>query len=242
MSDWRIDLLPAGSLRIRQGTLAPPDALPDIEVASNVLLLRGTQTLLVDTAAGALDGQWEAGARSDLAQALAARGRSLDEIDAVVLTHLDFDHCGGAADIPAARVYLLESAAAWARSWPPSGDGVAGVMGRLAGRLAEVADGAEVVPGVRLVEAPGHRSGHACVEIDGRDGRHVFLADVIHHPAHVEHPEWDRAFDTDPEVALATRRRWLSRLAGSGIRCAASHIDGWGTVEHDGDGLRWRPV
>ena len=29
----------------------------------------------------------------------------------------------------------------------------------------------------------------------------VHLADVVHHPLHVQHPEWDRAFDSDPELA-----------------------------------------
>ena len=102
------------------------------------------------------------------------------------------------------------------------------MFARLAGRLDEVADGTEVVPGVRLVEAPGHRAGHACVDIDGRDGRRVFLSDVIHHPSHVEHPEWDCEFDSDTELALRTRRDWLERLAGTGTPCAASHIAGLG--------------
>ena len=70
----------------------------------------------------------------------------------------------------------------------------------------------------------------------------MFLADVIHHTSHVEHPEWDREFDTDPETGLATRRRWLGGLAGTGVACAASHIDGWGTIEPDGDGYRWQPA
>ena len=48
--------------------------------------------------------------------------------------------------------------------------------------------------------------------------------------------------DTDPETGLATRRRWLAELAGTGVWCAASHIDGWGTIEAAGDGYRWQPA
>ncbi len=239
MSDWDVTLVAAGSLPMQDGLMAPPGELGDIAVVSNVLLLRGAAgTVLVDTAAGGLDGSWD-GAHSDLAGALAPYCR-IEDVDAVVLTHLDFDHFGGAAEVPAARIVVTATAADWARTWEhgPLWE----VFQRIEGRLDEAADGAEVLPGVRLVEAPGHREGHAVVEIDAADGRRVFLADVIHHPLHVQHPEWDREFDSDVALALRTRRDWLERLAGTGVPCAASHIEGWGTIEPGGDGLGWRPA
>jgi glyoxylase-like metal-dependent hydrolase (beta-lactamase superfamily II) len=241
MSDWDVTLITAGTLPMRDGLMAPRGELGDIVVPSNVVLLRGAAgTILIDTAAGQMDSSWE-GAASDLAAALAPHCR-LDAIDTVVLTHLDFDHCGGAADVPVKRVIVTATAAEWARSGDEDTDSARAVMAGLSDRALEVADGAEVAPGVRLVEAPGHRGGHACVEIDARDGRRVFLADLIHHPLHVARPEWDREFDSDPELALRTRRDWLERLAGTGVPCAASHIDGWGTIEPGADGLGWRPL
>jgi glyoxylase-like metal-dependent hydrolase (beta-lactamase superfamily II) len=241
MSDWGVALITAGTLPMRDGLMAPRGTLGDIVVPSNVLLLQGAAgTMLIDTAAGEMDAAWE-GAASDLAAALAPRCR-LDEIDTVILTHLDFDHAGGAPDVPATRVIVTATAANWARSGDEDTDTAAAVMAQLGNRVVEVADGAEVAPGVRLVEAPGHRGGQACVEIDARDGRRVFLADVIHHPLHVAHPEWDCEFDSDPELALRTRRDWLERLAGTGVPCAASHVDGWGTIEPGADGLGWRPL
>jgi glyoxylase-like metal-dependent hydrolase (beta-lactamase superfamily II) len=241
-TDWDVTLIGAGSLPMRDGLMAPKGELGDLVLVSNVVLLRGAAgTVLIDTAAGHLDAGWE-GAESNLGAALAPYC-AVEEVGTVILTHLDFDHFGGAADVPAGRVVVTAAAAAGARAWDPAEDeGEIEVFARLAGRLDEVADGTEVVPGVRLVEAPGHRAGHACVEIDGRDGRRVFLSDVIHHPSHVEHPEWDCEFDSDRDLALRTRRDWLERLAGTGTPCAASHIDGWGTIEPGGDGLGWRPI
>ncbi|MEP6642191.1 MAG: MBL fold metallo-hydrolase [Gaiellales bacterium] len=241
MSDWDVALIRAGTLPMSDGLMAPRGELGDIVVPSNVVLLRGAAgTILIDTAAGQMDSSWE-GAASDLAAALAPHCR-LDEIDTVVLTHLDFDHCGGAPDVPVKHVIVTATAAEWARGGDADTDSAPAVMARLGDRVVGVADGAAVAAGVRLVEAPGHRGGHACVEIDARDGRRVFLADLIHHPLHVAHPEWDIEFDSDPELALRTRRDWLERLAGTGVPCAASHIDGWGTIEPGGDGLGWRPL
>jgi len=241
MSDRDVRLISAGSLPMKGALLGPAGTFADTRICSNVVLIRGGgRTILIDTAAGSLDSEWE-GATSNLAAALEARGCTPSDVDTVVLTHLDFDHCGGAPEVPAERVFVTATAAAWARALPADRP-ARRVLEAIGDRVEEAADGAEVAPGVRMVEAPGHRGGHACVEIAVEGSRRVFLADVIHHPSHVEHPEWDSEFDTDPELGLATRRRWLSELAGTGVWCAASHIEGWGTIEPAGDGYRWQPA
>jgi len=241
MSDGDVQLISAGSIPMEGALMGPAGMFADADICSNVVLVRGGgRTVLIDTAAGQLDSEWE-GATSNLEEALAAHGCALADVDTVVLTHLDFDHCGGAPDVPAERVFVTATAATWARALPAD-RAARRVLEAVGDRLQEAADGDEVAPGIRIVEAPGHRGGHACVEI-GVDGTsRVFLADVIHHPSHVEHPEWDREFDTDPETGLATRRRWLGQLAGTGALCAASHIDGWGTIEAAGGGYRWHPA
>lgn len=69
--------------------------------------------------------------------------------------------------------------------------------------------------GVRLLPAPGHSPAHVAVEI-GDHGGLLFAVDALLHPLQVEHPEWGRGLDHDPELAIESRRSLLARAAGRG--------------------------
>jgi glyoxylase-like metal-dependent hydrolase (beta-lactamase superfamily II) len=215
--------------------LAPDGELGDGEltVPSNVLLLRGaSQTVLIDAGSGSLTVDWPGG-EADLTGALAEAGCDPAEIGLVVMTHLDFDHCGGAAELPRARVAMLAGA-------EPSSESAERLVEQLeaGGRIDRVQDGGSPAPGLTLRSAPGHRAGHAVVEVGGGL---VHLADVIHHPAHVEHLTWDREFDSDAALALATRRSLMGEMADRGVTVVASHIAEPGRIVRSADGgLLWQ--
>ncbi|MGD9571366.1 MAG: N-acyl homoserine lactonase family protein [Thermoleophilia bacterium] len=125
-----------------------------------------------------------------LAAAMRARGLEPEDVRLVVLTHLDWDHAGGVADLPAARVLVhrTELAAATRRGgrlryqtarWPasfspmpfdlddaPSGPFPAGF------RIAD---------GIRAVPLPGHTPGQVGVVLDPGDGgsRVLLAADAV---------------------------------------------------------------
>ena len=163
-----------------------------------------------------------------------------DEIDLVLLTHLDDDHIGGL--LAGSWPEPLELAFGQARVLAPragleavaAGEGLpVGVEERRrvvallenAGVVETFEPGDEIAPGVRVRDAPGHRAGHVCVEVAG-DPPFVHLADALHHEAHVEHPEWDGPADDDRPLALATRIALLRELADSSARAVASHVAG----------------
>jgi glyoxylase-like metal-dependent hydrolase (beta-lactamase superfamily II) len=107
------------------------------------------------------------------------------------------------------------------------------------GLLERYDDGNEPAPGLRLRAAPGHRAGHSILEIGPSL---VHMVDIVHHPLQIEHPQWDRTWDAEPDVALATRGAILARLADGDSTVVASHFASPGRVERAGDGLRWLPA
>ena len=252
MGGWDTRLLELGRLRMGPDYPGPGGAFSNpVDVPVNALLLRNERdAVLIDTGAGVGDHFWPGAA--GLERELARAGCDPAAISRVIITHLDFDHSGGlvagrwpdalAPAFPRARVAMLGDGLDWWRGRDPDAPFNVGtrVLSALAawGSLDEVADGDEVASGVRLATAPGHRPGHACVLVGDQL---VHLADVVHHPAHVAHPEWDPAFDADAGTALATRVRWLASTAESGVRVVHAHVAGSGRVVRDGPGFAWTP-
>jgi glyoxylase-like metal-dependent hydrolase (beta-lactamase superfamily II) len=226
--------------------LAPPGVLPPlVEQPANVLVLRGHgSTVLVDAGDGILR-SWFPAVGPGLA--------GLEPPTLIVLTHLDFDHAGGVLAgswphelrpaFPDVPVVMLADAVAGARRREPDApwNSATRCVQTLesAGVLREVKSGEEVAPGVRLVAAPGHRSGHAVVEIGEAL---IHLADVVHHSLHVAHPDWEGKHDGRPDEALVTRVEVLERAATGGHVCVASHIRGAGRIERVDDALAWAGI
>jgi glyoxylase-like metal-dependent hydrolase (beta-lactamase superfamily II) len=240
---WRIDLLELGTA-IHPGRWVGPTFPEWMWSPINALLLRGHGTaVLVDAGSGVLAPLWPFdGITSDLASALARAGAAPQEIELVVLSHLDDDHVGGllagswpdtlALALPGTRVAAPAAAVAAARAAEPSSPQriVVETLDR-GGVLTTYVDGDEVAPGVRVHDAPGHRIGHAVVSVGSTDGPHgafLHLCDALHHLAHVAEPEWDREADSEPVTALATRKELLRRCAAAGTRLVATHIPGPG--------------
>jgi glyoxylase-like metal-dependent hydrolase (beta-lactamase superfamily II) len=241
-----VSLLEAGTLPLAGTDLAPEGVLPGaVQTPANALLLRGHgRTILIDAGSGPFVEIWP-GASDELAARLEAE---CAQPDLIIVTHLDFDHAGGlvtagGADglepaFPGVPVLVATEAVADARSDATDEGPATRVIAALdrAGLIEGYDDGDEPAPGVRMRAAPGHRIGHSILEIGASL---VHAVDIVHHPLQVEHPEWDRAWDADPEVALATRRTILAELAERGSTVVTSHFASSGRIERDGSGLRW---
>jgi glyoxylase-like metal-dependent hydrolase (beta-lactamase superfamily II) len=251
VAGYEVVLLELGEIDLDRDETLPPEAPNPSRLPVTALLLRRPGAIvLVDAGSGALDHIWPGA--NQLPSELAAAGVTPGEVTHVVLTHIDFDHSGGVVEgaspeeyvpaFPNARVVLIDERLDDWRNPDPgwTHDGIPIVRSLdEAGVLDSVPDGGEAAPDVILRSAPGHRWGHAIVEVGGRL---VHLADILHDAAHVPHPEWDTRFDGDPDEALATRRRLLSELADRDVVVVASHLTSAGVIERNGDTLRYREL
>lgn len=248
LAGWTLSLLDLGAIHAPQ-TWVFPHGRDDVFawLPCNALLCRRDDELvLVDTDIGPFGDSFGLPVRHVAVEdAVVTAGYHPADVSVIVLTHLDVDHAGAVtglqgSELAHAQVVLLdnvrESVLDSSQDRTEIELWVESALREAPVEIATVPDGGEVLQGMRLRSAPGHRVGHACVDLGEGGERFVYLADVIHHRDHVEHPEWDAMHDSDPELALETRRRWIEELAGSGTVVACSHVDGIGRIEQGADG------
>ena len=95
---------------------------------------------------------------------------------------------------------------------------VKGTQGQLAGikdKVAMFKPGAEVLPGLMVLDTAGHTPGHVSFEMAGGDGL-IITADAIMNPnVFFPHPDWKFGFDADHPTAIANRKKLLD-MASTG--------------------------
>jgi N-acyl homoserine lactone hydrolase len=97
----------------------------------------------------------------------------------VINTHLHFDHCGGNRLFAGTPIHVQARELADARSQPD--DDIIPEWVDFDGATYVEHDGAgEVLPGVRVLPAPGHTAGHQAVLVETGDGLVVLGGDVAY--------------------------------------------------------------
>jgi N-acyl homoserine lactone hydrolase len=102
----------------------------------------------------------------------------VSRVAVVVNTHLHFDHCGGNRLFPGIPIHVQRRELADART---KDDYTVREWVDFPGATYVEHDGeAEILPGVRLLPAPGHTAGHQIVVVEAEEGPVVLGGDVGH--------------------------------------------------------------
>ena len=246
IGDARLTMLNGGNFRLDGGAmhgvvpktlwskLVSCDALNRCEYATRCLLIEvAGKRVLVETGNGdkfspKLKDIYGIDHDRSIGDALREAGLSPDDIDFVIMSHLHFDHSGGATRFSTsgkglAPVFKRARHVVQRREWEdathPHDRNRASYLQENIGPLGEsgllqLVDGeAEIVPGVRVIPTPGHTAGHQSVLIGAWDPgapKALFLGDVVPTAVHVKLP-WVMSFDLDPARTVETKRALFTR-------------------------------
>jgi len=244
--EYEVDSVDAGRFRLDGGAMFgvvprvlwektnPPDEKNRILMALRCFLIRGNgKTILIDTGIGT---HWNEKERAmyaidhsqrTLESELARLGVDAAQITDVVITHLHFDHVGGATERREGQPPRLAFANArywihrlnFTHSCCPSVKDRASFVEETLRPLSESPQvrraGAEVeiAPGVRTWVTHGHTPGQQLVVIYAGDQALFFGGDTIPTSSHVPLP-YVMAYDLQPMVTIEEKKAILDRIAG----------------------------
>lgn len=244
VGSYTISLLEAGDFRLDGGAMFgvvpkplwerthPADELNRIRMVCRCLLIEGNgRKILVDTGIGEKDSNKFREiygvdfTRHTLAGSLAARGIRTDDITDVILTHLHFDHAGGATRkeggraMPVfanARHYVQRRQYEHARAGSErdrASYNPANYEPLMEAGLLELTDGAtELLPGIELLVMEGHTPAMQTVRIFGADDAVWYPADLLPTAAHIPLP-YIMGYDLFPVTTLTEKKTLLPRVA-----------------------------
>eukprot|EP00913_Durusdinium_trenchii_P005695 g5313.t1 len=210
----------------------PPDENHNIAQDTNCVLVRGGgRTILIDTGYGSKlhDKQrkiFHSEEGDPLLRSLEARGVSADDVDTVILSHLHFDHAGGAtiynADENLEATFPNAEYVAQRREWANATAGYPELRGvyplenllplERDNRLRLVDGNEELVPGIRAWVTGGHTEAHSAIVIESGGETAIYLGDLCPTSHHLP-TLWGMSYDVDMLQLRRMKAEVLGRVA-----------------------------
>ncbi len=222
--------------------LFPADDQHRIRQATNcVLVSQEDQHTLIDTGYGSKlsDKQrdvFQSEAGDPLLESLAAHSITPDQISTVILSHLHFDHAGGATRMNEQQLlvptfpnaeYVVQR-----REWMIATAELPELRGaypqdnllplKESGQLRLIDGDQEIIPGFHSMVTGGHTAAHQVILIEHGDLMSVYLGDICPTSRHLK-TLWGMAYDVDLLQVRRQKSKILSGIADQGWLALFDH-------------------
>lgn len=243
---WKIFALESGYFKLDGGAMMgsvpkilwektnPPDALNMIDLSMRCLLADdGENIILIETGIGHKNSKKFIDMFvinhdiNTLSNALSNHGYSEENITHVILTHLHFDHVGGALyyddaelkpTFPNAIYYISEKN--WEAGLNPSPRDRVSYLDlnykllEDRGLLKLVSDNSEILDGISTYTVNGHTTGQQLIKIYNKKKTVVFCSDLIPLKSHLKLP-WIMGYDLNAALTLKEKKQFLDQACES---------------------------
>ena len=218
-----------------------PDERHRVRISLNTLLIRtGTKNILIDTGIG---DQWDEreidmyGITHDtnLLDQLSSQNLRAHDIDVAINTHLHFDHCGtntiriGRETVPTfPRARYVVQRGEFEHACAPNERDRASYISRYfmpvaeCGRFDFVEGEMEIVPGIKIIRAPGHNRDMQCVLISSGGQSAIFFSDLAPTTAHIR-PSWVTGYDLYPVESVEQKKKLVQQALNENWLCIFEH-------------------
>ncbi|MFT0802041.1 MBL fold metallo-hydrolase [Bacillus swezeyi] len=183
---------------------------------------------------------------SSIDDSLTSLGLSAADIDAVLMTHLHFDHACGltryegdhlVSVFPNASIYT--SSIEWAEMknpnirskntyWKENWEAVQHQVKTFEQKL-------EVMDGITMHHTGGHSDGHSVIELEDSGETALHMADIMPTHAH-RNPLWVLAYDDYPMTSIAAKQTWQQKAAEKNAWYIFYHDAVYRALKWDGNG------
>ncbi len=241
IGEWKVIVLETGDFRLDGGAMMgsvpkvlweqtnPADELNRINLSLRCLLLdNGSKRVLIETGMGnKFNDKFQSmfaikQSSNPLSDTLGKYGYSIESITDVILTHLHFDHSGGALNcnenevlVPAftnAQYHVSESN--WKLGVAPNPRDRASYLNenylplKDAGVLNLIADNSEILSGISSYIVNGHTTGQQLIKVESEGEVLVFCSDLIPLRSHLKLP-WIMGYDLNALLSLKEKTKFL---------------------------------
>ena len=239
---WKVEILETGNFWLDGGAMMgsvpkvlwektnPPDSQNRIKLSLRCLLLdNGTDRVLIESGMGnKFDENFSKmfnieQPSNPLSDTLHDKGYSVKDITHIILTHLHFDHAGGAVKLdsketlvpmfPNAKYYISKDN--WDAGINPSPRDQASYLKENyvpiydAGLFEFVSGNSTILPGISTYIVNGHTKGQQLIKIESDGEVLVFCSDLIPLESHLKLP-WIMGYDLNAQLTLEEKTTFLN--------------------------------